>query len=184
LALGPATGGSVTVTGLPSPDDRSGQPDASIVEVLRAFGAVVTWRDGAATATGRLVTPVALDLGGAPDLAPLVGALGCLVVGTTTVSGAAHLRLKESDRIAAVVDAARALGCAAEERSDGFVVHGAATRGGAVCVRGDHRLAMAFAVVGSALGDVRIDDPACVGKSFPGFWHDVGHLLAVEVSSP
>ena len=192
LALGPATDGRVRVDGLP----KSGQPDRRILDILRAFGAQVEEHADGATASGRLSVPVDVDLGGAPDLAPLVGALGCCVAGTTRVSGAAHLRIKETDRIAAVVDAARALGCEATAHDDGFTVTGRA--GGVhqresspeavrIDPRGDHRLAMAFAVAGmaSASGDpagagpvLRIGDPGCVSKSFPGFWKALARLAA------
>lgn len=191
LALGPVTGRAVVVGGLSEARASAAvQPDARIVHVLRSFGAEVSERADGVRAAGRLVRPIDVDLGGAPDLAPLVGALACLVEGATTVRGAAHLRLKESDRIAAVVHAARALGCTATERDDGFVVVGPAHRSATIEVCGDHRLAMAFAVVGAALPGLRVDDTACVAKSYPGFWGALDRLqreaggASVEVSSP
>ena len=87
--------------------------------------------------------------------------------------GAAELRVKESDRIAAVVAALRAVGAEAEELPDGFVVRGRGPRAfaGAVATHADHRLAMAFGVLGALPGSqVVVDDPACVDVSFPGFW--------------
>ncbi len=170
-----------TVEGL---DLGSPQPDRRIGDVLAAFGASVRFEDGEMTASGGITRGADLDLGDTPDLAPLVGALGCLAPGVTTVRGAPHLRIKESDRIASTVAAARALGCSAEERPDGFVIHGGGARGGAVidpC--GDHRLAMAFAIAGAALDGVRVLDPGCVTKSYPGFWDALGGLLSVPDDS-
>lgn len=174
LGAAAATGGDVAVDGL---DAASLQPDRRILDVLREFGCAAAARDGRVCVTGRASRPVDVDLGGAPDLAPLVGALGCVVAGTTRVRGAAHLRTKESDRISTVVAAARALGCAAEEADDGFSVTGPAVRGGAIVTAGDHRIAMAFAAAGLAVPGTRIAEPACVSKSCPTFWQDLGALV-------
>lgn len=90
--------------------------------------------------------------------------------GATRVSGAAELRVKESDRIAAMADGLRALGIAVDETPDGATVHGGALRAGSLDSRGDHRIAMAFAVAAQrAGGEVRIGDVANVATSFPGF---------------
>jgi len=114
------------------------------------------------------------------DELPLVGLLGCFADGETVVRGAAELRLKESDRIAAVVDGLRALGGDAEATEDGFVVRGTGgLRGGVIDSRGDHRLAMLGAVAGLASREgveVRGMDAAAV--SYPGFVADLQSLAA------
>ena len=90
--------------------------------------------------------------------------------GETVVRGAAELRVKESDRIAGMAGGLRALGICVDETPDGATVHGGTLRGGEVDSRGDHRVAMAFAVAAQlARGEVRIDDVANVATSFPGF---------------
>jgi len=90
--------------------------------------------------------------------------------GATTVHGAAELRVKESDRIDAMARGLRALGITVEESPDGARIHGGRLHGGTVDSRGDHRIAMAFAVAAQcADGEVRIDDVANVATSFPGF---------------
>jgi len=90
--------------------------------------------------------------------------------GATRIQGAAELRVKESDRIAAMASGLRALGIAVEETPDGACIHGGAPGGGSVDSRGDHRVAMAFAVAGQvARGPVRIRDVGNVATSFPGF---------------
>ena len=107
------------------------------------------------------------------DELPLLACVAACAEGETRVTGAAELRVKESDRIAAVVANLRALGVDADELPDGFVVAGRGPRtfAGAVATHADHRLAMAFGVLGALPGgDVRVDDPACVDVSFPGFW--------------
>jgi 3-phosphoshikimate 1-carboxyvinyltransferase len=90
--------------------------------------------------------------------------------GVTTVSGAAELRVKESDRIRSMAEGLQALGAKIEERPDGAVIEGGALRGGTVHARGDHRIAMSFAIAGQlSQGEVRIQDCANVATSFPGF---------------
>jgi 3-phosphoshikimate 1-carboxyvinyltransferase len=105
------------------------------------------------------------------DELPLVGLLGTRAEGATRVRGAADLRAKESDRIAGLVSGLRALGADAEELPDGFVVHGPTPLVAGACdARGDHRLAMAFAVAGLiAAGPVAVSDMETVVDSFPGF---------------
>ena len=90
--------------------------------------------------------------------------------GQTAVRGAAELRVKESDRIAAMAAGLRELGIRVDETPDGATIHGGQLRGGTVDSHGDHRVAMAFAVAGQlADGPVRIGDTANVATSFPGF---------------
>ena len=90
--------------------------------------------------------------------------------GRTAVRGAAELRVKESDRIAAMATGLRALGIRVDEIPDGATIHGGVLRGGDVDSHGDHRIAMAFAVAAQcAQGEVRIGEVANVATSFPGF---------------
>lgn len=87
--------------------------------------------------------------------------------------------MKESDRIAAVVANLRALGADADELPDGFVVRGSTTPlRGRVTTHGDHRLAMAFGVLGALPGnEIEIDAPSCVDVSYPGFWRDLAAVV-------
>lgn len=104
------------------------------------------------------------------DEFPVLFAAASLAEGRTVVRGAAELRVKESDRIAAMANALRALGAAIEETLDGAVIDGGTLRGGALDSRGDHRIAMASAVAAQcAKGEVKIADCANVATSFPGF---------------
>ncbi|HTD34228.1 MAG TPA: 3-phosphoshikimate 1-carboxyvinyltransferase [Candidatus Elarobacter sp.] len=157
--------------------------------VLRRFGAEVDVTPGALAAEprgriavrGAALRAVVIEPGevaGLIDELPLVGVLGAFARGTTVVTGAGELRVKESDRIETFARAARALGIEVETFEDGFAVHGPAKlHAGAVETKGDHRIAMAFAVAGRAAGvDVRLDDPECVAVSFPGFAGALEHV--------
>jgi 3-phosphoshikimate 1-carboxyvinyltransferase len=159
----------------------------AFLDVLRRFGARVEVEvtspgpepRGRVSVQGAALQAVVIapdEVPGLIDELPLVGVLGAFAYGTTSVSGAAELRIKESDRIETFARAARALGAEVETSSDGFAVHGpAALHDGAVVTAGDHRIAMAFAVAGHAAGiDVRLDDPECMAVSFPGFTAALG----------
>ena len=104
------------------------------------------------------------------DEFPVLCVAAACAQGTTTIRGAAELRVKESDRIATMATGLRALGIDVHELPDGVVIHGGRLRGGTVDSHGDHRIAMAFAVAAQlADGEVRIADVANVATSFPGF---------------
>jgi 3-phosphoshikimate 1-carboxyvinyltransferase len=163
---------------VPGLDPRSRQADRAVLDLLRRAGVPRgadgdgAWCDG----TGR-VRPFAVDLRSAPDLAPAAAALALFAPGESRVTGAAHLRTKESDRIAGCVAAVRALGGRARPTGDGFVVRGGTPRAGRVDPRGDHRLALAFGVAAAAIPGARLLDRGCVAKSWPSAWRDLAPLL-------
>jgi 3-phosphoshikimate 1-carboxyvinyltransferase len=135
--------------------EQGGEPVADIeVRAARLHGAAI---------------PEAL----VPDMIdefPALFTAAALAEGETVVSGAAELRVKESDRIAVMAAGLRALGAEIEECPDGARIRGGVLRGGHADSRGDHRIAMSLAVAGQrASGEVRIEDVANVATSFPGF---------------
>ena len=112
------------------------------------------------------------------DELPLVALLGCFAEGETVVRGAQELRVKETDRIATVVDGLRGLGAELEATADGFVVQGTdGLRGGTIASHGDHRLAMLGAVAGLASREgVEVDGMEAAAVSYPGFEADLASL--------
>ena len=159
---------------------------------LREMGADATWevhREECGEPVGT-ITIAARSLHGADirgeqvpamiDELPMLACLGALAQGNTEIRGASELRVKESDRIAAVVQNLRAVGADADELPDGLRVRGGTrSLGGAVRTHGDHRLAMAFGVLGALTGDaITVDDPDCVSVSYPGFWSDLERVTA------
>jgi len=161
--------------------------------ILRRMGAVVDVidaHDAAGEPRGELrVTAAALhgttiapeEVPAAIDELPVLAVAAALAEGETVLRGASELRVKESDRIAAL-EQLRPLGVSMRTTSDGFVIQGTAgrrLRGGRIDARGDHRVAMAFAVAGLvADGGVEIRDPECVDVSFPGFFARLAELGA------
>jgi 3-phosphoshikimate 1-carboxyvinyltransferase len=162
------------------------------IEVMRRMGASVTVQDerlaGGEPVGDLLVRPgrlrgVEVAPGEVPsmiDELPLLAALATRAEGETVVRGAEELRAKESDRITAMVDNLRSLGAKAEELPDGFVVWGTdePLRGTARTFH-DHRIAMAFAVLGALPGNrIAVEDREVVDVSFPGFWELLRSLSA------
>jgi 3-phosphoshikimate 1-carboxyvinyltransferase len=109
------------------------------------------------------------------DELPLLACVASRATGDTRITGARELRVKESDRITSVVANLRAVGARAEELPDGMVIEGSASPlSGVVATHGDHRLAMAFGILGALPGNrIVVDDPECVAVSFPAFWRDL-----------
>jgi 3-phosphoshikimate 1-carboxyvinyltransferase len=116
------------------------------------------------------------------DELPLVALLGCFAEGETIVHGAQELRVKESDRIAGVVEGLRDLGAEIEATDDGFAVQGGGAsglRGGVIDARGDHRLAMLGAVAGLASREgVEVIGIEAAAVSYPGFVEDLAALAS------
>jgi len=114
------------------------------------------------------------------DELPLLACIATRAEGETLITGAGELRVKESDRITAVVDNLLAIGADAEELPDGMRIRGSdRPLEGRVHTHGDHRLAMAFGVLAAARGNsIAIDDRDCVAVSYPGFWSDLERVVA------
>jgi 3-phosphoshikimate 1-carboxyvinyltransferase len=181
LASAGMAGGSVTVTGLAWP---SGDADAGALAVLEHMGLEIEASAEAVTARSgpgilRPVTVIATDF---PDAVPVLAALAARAPGPSRFEGIAHLRLKESDRIEAIASLLAAAGAGAQARSDSLSVEGAADLPAAGAARklptfGDHRIAMAAALLSLALPGFLIENPACVAKSYPQFFADLETLV-------
>jgi 3-phosphoshikimate 1-carboxyvinyltransferase len=141
-----------------------------VLENARLFGKepVADIRVRSSTLTGGPVDPRLVSL--AIDEFPVLFVAAALAQGKTTFSGIGELRVKESDRIAAMAEGLRLLGVEVEEFEDGAVIHGGPLGGGCVESHGDHRIAMSFAVAATVAKDsVMVNDVAAVDTSFPGF---------------
>ncbi|MFB6361786.1 MAG: 3-phosphoshikimate 1-carboxyvinyltransferase [Halobacteriales archaeon] len=180
LAAGAIAGsGPVHVQGA----QPSAQGDTAVIEHLRRMGASVDWDREAAVLTVERssLTGVEIDVGDTPDLLPTLAVLGATADGTTAIVNAAHVRYKETDRVAAMAEALQALGAVTEERPDALIVHGGEStlEGAGVEGRGDHRLVMALAVAGlAASGQTRVRGAQHAEVSFPDFFETLATLGA------
>ena len=161
------TGGRVTIANL---DLESVQGDIDFLSVLARMGCHLMSSPEGLTVEGGPLRGIHMDMSAMPDLVPTLGVLAAFADGETVVSGAAHLRHKESNRLAAVVTELRKMGVTAQETPDGLRVIGGSPQGAEIDTYDDHRIAMSFAVAGLKASGVVIQNPDCVAKSFPDFW--------------
>ena len=175
LCMGALAKEGIRVEGL---NLKSSQGDRGVLDVLRAFGAAVSEEENAVTVRRGTLRGVTVDASPIPDLIPVLSVVASVAAGETRVENAYRLRLKESDRLQSTANLLRALGGRVEEKEDGLVITGVPTlHGGAVETQNDHRLAMSAAVAAcAAMGEVTVDNDACVAKSYPRFWEDYGSL--------
>jgi 3-phosphoshikimate 1-carboxyvinyltransferase len=170
LAAG-ALGRDARCAGL-RPDSRQG--DRAILPILAAMGAETIWRDGLLGVRAGKLKAITADVREIPDLAPPLAALCCFGAGTSRLINAGRLRLKESDRLEALVSALSGLGGRIGASSDSLIIEGQpALPGGRADARGDHRIAMAVAVAAiGCQGPVTLTGWRSVSKSYPDFWRD------------
>jgi 3-phosphoshikimate 1-carboxyvinyltransferase len=180
-AAAAVTGGTVRISGI-SADSMQG--DRRFLEVLGAMGVGLSWlEDGLQVVGGGPLAAVDVDLSDLPDQVPTLAAIAPFAVGTTIIRNVPHLRLKESDRLAAMATELRRLGAEVDELPDGLIIRGAwaedVVPAGEVSVQtyGDHRIAMSLAICGLRRPGVIVLQPEVVAKSYPDFWRDLEGLL-------
>lgn len=179
-------GGSVTISGWPA---HTTQVGAEMVSILTDMGGVVTFTEtgdglGDLTATGT-GTLHGIRLDNASELAPTVAALAALADSETVLTGIAHLRGHETDRLAALATEINALGGDVTETQDGLIIRPRPVHGGLWHSHEDHRMATAGAIIGLAVDGVTIDDIATTAKTLPQFaelW--LGPMLGRRTKSP
>lgn len=174
FAAAAVTRGRVVVSGIGS---RSLQGDLGFVRVLEKMGCRVRQTETETEVTGpEKLRGVEVDMSNLSDTAQTLAAIAPFASDPVRVTGIGFIRKKETDRVGAVVRELQKLGIRAEEESDGFVVYPGMPQPGDVETYDDHRMAMSFAVTGLAAPGIRILDPACVSKTFPGFFKALERL--------
>ena len=178
LAAPLVTGGSVTVPGWPR---GTTQPGSVLPELLEAMGGRVERTDDSVTVSaGDGLRGIDADLRDAPELTTVLTALAALADGPSRFSGVAHIRLQETDRLAALAKELNALGGDVREHPDGIAVHPRRLTGGVMDSYDDHRVAMAWAVLGLAVDGVLIRDVATTRKTVPDFVGSWTRMLAAR----
>lgn len=176
FAAAAVCGGTVRVGGLGT---SSLQGDVGFARVLGRMGVSVTVGVDHVELTRHPDVPlrgITADLSAISDTAPTLAAVAVFADGPTEVTGVGFIRHKETDRIAAVVTELGRLGVRAEATDDGFIVYPGPIEPAAVRTYDDHRMAMAFSVVGLGARGVTIVDPQCVNKTYPRFFDDLDRL--------
>lgn len=172
LALIAINGGKAKIKNL-FRDSKQG--DKFILDILQKMGAtIVRGEDYVEIASEGNLTAIDVDLSNAPDLLITVAVLAAMAEGTTNISGVAHARVKETDRIDTTCRELEKLGCKLAEREDGMSITGGVTSG-VVDSHGDHRLAMAFSLIGLK-HDIEITNGEVFDVSFPNFIEAMAEL--------
>lgn len=168
LAAAAICGGRVRIDGL---GRSSSQGDVGFAEVLGRMGAQVAWaEDHVEVRRSGPLEGVTVDMADISDTAQTLAVVAPFATGPTEVRGIGFIRHKETNRVDDVVTELRRCGIDASATADGFVVRPGRPRPAVVRTYDDHRMAMSFALLGLAVPGVRIADPGCVAKTFPGYW--------------
>jgi 3-phosphoshikimate 1-carboxyvinyltransferase len=157
---------------------ESAQGDIRLLDIMERLGCrVVSGENFVQVSAGDLVSgDMTFDMGDMPDMVPTLGVLAAFRKGRTRITNVAHLRIKESNRLAAMVTELNRIGIAASELPDGLMVEGGQPRPALIETYNDHRIAMSFAVAGLVKPGIEISGRKCVDKSFPGFWQEVAKI--------
>ncbi len=165
------TGGEVAVESL---GDLQG--DVHFVGVLERMGCEVSRQPGRITVRGRPLRGIDVDMNAISDCVMTLAAVACFADGPTTIRNVAHVRHKETDRLAALTAELRRLGAGVNEFADGLTITPGPLRGAAVDTYDDHRMAMSLALVGLRVPGVRVRNPGCAAKTYPHFFADLEKL--------
>ena len=174
-------GGRVRVLNI---NPHSEQGDTRFLRIMEDLGCSVlrgdTWIEvsGGKLPGGEYVA----DMGDMPDMVPTMAVLSAFRSGRTVITNVSHLRLKESNRLAAPVNELKRMGIVARETDDGLIIDGGKPHGAEIETYNDHRIAMSFAIAGLVIAGIRIKNSTCVNKSFPGFWDELKKLVTAQKS--
>jgi 3-phosphoshikimate 1-carboxyvinyltransferase len=173
FAASAITGGKITVEGL---SRRSLQGDVAFCDCLEKMGCTVEYGENAITLSGGKLRGIDVDMNAISDTVQTLAVAALFADGPTTISGAAHIRHKETDRIHALATELRKIGAGVEERPDGLRIIPGKLRGARIETYNDHRMAMSMALVGLAVPGIVILDPECTAKTYPEFFADLTQI--------
>jgi len=174
LASG-AIAGEVEILNL---NPASLQADGRLLDLLKTMGARVRVAENVISVGRGELEALSTEVSDCPDLFPALSVLCSLAKGRSVISGVGRLRLKESDRVEAMTAGLRRAGITVASGADRVVIEGGRPKAAVVDPRGDHRIAMAFGLLGLACERIVVEDAECVEKSYPSFWSDLVSLGA------
>ena len=174
FAAAAITGGTVRVEGL---TEKSFQGDIDFCRCLERMGCTLKFGETSATITGLPLHGIDVDMNAISDTVMTLGVVALFAEGPTRIRNVAHIRHKETDRIAALACELRKLGAAIEEKEDGLIITPQTLHGAEIDTYDDHRMAMSFAIAGLKIPGVVIRDPLCVAKTYPRFFEDLNFVI-------
>jgi 3-phosphoshikimate 1-carboxyvinyltransferase len=172
-AAAAVTGGTVRVEGLTA---HSIQGDVRLVDVLEEMGCGLVHGDSGLTVQGGPLRGIDVDMNDISDTVMTLAVVALFAEGPTTIRNVAHIRHKETDRLAALATELRRLGAGVDEFADGLTITPRPLHGADLETYDDHRMAMSLALVGLRVPGVVVKDPGCVAKTYPDFFADLEKL--------
>jgi 3-phosphoshikimate 1-carboxyvinyltransferase len=173
FAAAALTLGRVTVGGL---NQQTLQGDVAFVELVKEMGGRVNRSVGDITVQGAPLHGINADMNDISDTVMTLAAVACFAEGPTTIRNVAHIRHKETDRLAALATELRRIGAGVEEFADGLTIIPQPLHGAEIETYNDHRMAMSMALIGLKVPGIIIKNPGCVAKTYPGFFDDLEKL--------
>jgi len=169
IAAAAITGGLVRI---PHLSFESLQGDLRFLSIVKEMGCSVTTSESLIEVRGGHLGGIDIDMNAIPDCVPALAVVAAFADGPSVFHNIAHLRYKETDRLAALARELTKIGARVELTDDGMAVHPNAQHGATIETYNDHRIAMGFAVAGLRIPGIVIQNPECVSKSFPTFWKE------------
>ena len=168
-------GGKIKVENI-NPETRQG--DIAFLRIIESLGCHVFKGEDFVEVTGKGLSggDYEFDMSDMPDMVPSLAILAAFREGVTVIKNVSHLRLKESNRLEALVNELNRTGIDAKESVDGLIIRGGVPHGAEIETYNDHRIAMSFAAAGLVVPGIKIKDKKCVKKSFPTFWDEFKKL--------
>ncbi|WP_437230664.1 3-phosphoshikimate 1-carboxyvinyltransferase [Planctomicrobium sp. SH661] len=173
FAVAAVTGGEVTVEGL---HRNALQGDVQFVDALVRMGCEADWHENSITLRGGELRGIDIDMNEISDTAQTLACVAPFATGPTRIRNVAHMRLKETDRVSAVVTELQRAGLKVEEHPDGMTIQPGPVQPALIQTYDDHRMAMSFALLGLRAPGISIADPGCTSKTYPNFFEDLEQL--------
>lgn len=173
FAAAAITGGEVTVQGL---SQFALQGDTHFVDMLEKMGCGVVWGSDYIKVIGGPLKGVDVDMNAISDTAQTLAAVAIFADSPTVIRNVGHMRVKETDRISAVVTELLRMGIQADEHADGLTIYPGQPQPAAIETYDDHRMAMSFALVGLRAPGIQIRNPECTSKTYPNYFDDLKKL--------
>jgi 3-phosphoshikimate 1-carboxyvinyltransferase len=177
LALG-AVAGEMRISNL---NRQSLQGDKVIIDLLKMMGVKIEAAGEDLIIKKDRLTAIRADMNECIDLLPTMAVLAALAEGTSEFTGIRRARLKESNRVCSVREGLERAGIGVREEQDKLIITGGKTRNALIDSKNDHRIAMAFSLLGIASGGITLEGAECVSKTYPEYW-DILRNLGVKLN--
>ncbi len=173
FAIGALTKSTITLKNM---NAESVQGDKQFLDILEQMGNNGSCAENEITIIGKGVKPVEVDMEQCPDQAQTLAVLAAFAKGKTVMTGIRSLRVKETERVKAIETELAKMGIKTESTHDTLTIYGGDPKPATIDTYGDHRMAMSFAVAGTVLPGMKINNPEVVNKTFPEFWKKLEEL--------